>query len=87
MAVPSAVRLRIDHDRTAAIRTLSDDFGLGFADIVGIVENAAVATMERLTLVELALDRFLVSPVIQRMILQLFQLLGDVLRLDLIAWI
>lgn len=43
--------------------------------------------MERLTLVELALDRFLVSPVIQRMILQLFQIIGDVLRLDLIAWI
>ena len=63
MAVPSGIGLRIDHDGAPAIRTRSDRFGLCFADVIGIVEDTAVATVERLVRIRLAFERFLVLPV------------------------
>ena len=65
MAVPSCIRLRINHNGTATVRAGSDRFRLRFANIIRIIENAAIATVERLIRISLAFQGFPVFPVFQ----------------------
>ncbi len=78
-ASAAGIRLGLDDNRPTAFLACPDGFRLGFTDVVGIIENAAVTGMERPVWISTAAQGFLALPGFQRIVLQLFQVAGDVL--------